>query len=379
MQIAKIINQVKQVISEVALKTDGIQGNSLFSYIINESNIPILSKPKIKQEYEITPYMTSLINEPGTINVNDLISFLNNTPKGEDIQPQFLKTPKNTALFFGDLHIPISTLKNINFYSKYMLGNDNFTKNAQNNTSRTRDMQKIIAKEYGKITVGEFFPSGVDDGKSAWDKISELFAQRCSGEVLVVLGDLPQSEFEFKIWEKYEKSALLNNSNITMIIEIKPEELEKPARIVFPNGIPDEFPFKVEIKPELSGLIESTKMIVLDFGITKYEHSYELEGKTTVVLNNTQFKLLKKDDLEIISPDGFDDQPSPPGEASDHVTHQPPPSDHVAYQPIQKVKQYNFNWTEAQKYRPKVPFKQILQTEQNEKNQKVTNSKKWRG
>lgn len=151
-----------------------------------------------------------------------------------------------------------------------------------------RTLLKMITPQYGKIGIGEFFPDfGFDINKQIWDLPSEIYASRCSGEVLVVGGNVVSSEFDNTIWERREKPALLKNKEVTVIVEVKPECPDIPVRLVLPNGLQKA---RETHKDILSNLVLSTQItqndiLVLDFGMENIQpHNYNIEGQRTVII-----------------------------------------------------------------------------------------------
>lgn len=147
----------------------------------------------------------------------------------------------------------------------------------------------MVVSKYGKIGIGQFFPDkGLDDTAQVWGLPSEIYASRCSGEVLVILGNVPQSAFWGKIWEEREKPALLSNKDVTMIIEVKPEKPNIPVRLVLPNGLEKAKETHGAILSDFTlppNLIKPDDIIVLQCSTDESiaEHDYNI-GRNSVII-----------------------------------------------------------------------------------------------
>jgi hypothetical protein len=117
-----------------------------------------------------------------------------------------LKTEINTAFFWSG--------------NTFGVGGETFAKDfAQKNGGQT--LEAIL--DSGKLELPKL--SRTDPvTKEIWDQVSESYAKQASGTVKAIVGASSTSE---SVWKSIELPALMNNNNVTRIIEIDPFTLKE--------------------------------------------------------------------------------------------------------------------------------------------------------
>lgn len=236
---------------------------------------PLILFPKRQSAYTVTPY--GFASEPKLAE-----KVFQEIQKGNFvIHESFLRTPPNTAAFFAEARVNINELKRNNttgFFTPQDLKelNDNLI---EEGLTQTRFLAPIIIDNYGKISISKIFPSGLDDYKKIWQIPSRIFAQRCSGEVLAVIG-----EKEGKIWRFYEKPALLDNKNVSVIIEVAPQMPQTPKQLIFPNGLQQDILDIYDIKIKSAPNHNAIFVLNFDTDLSKQGHEYTANGRETIIL-----------------------------------------------------------------------------------------------
>lgn len=219
------------------------QPTSLFTHNSTVLNPVLKIKPKLGTDIPaINKYDKDLQGRPiQKFDLQDIIY-----TKLED--PNFMRSDPNTTIFWSKCDFILQNGDTNNIFWQQQDRKAQIIPSTSQRVVKEVSGDKtsdVVAHSLKRCTLKDVWRYNIDSGQiplgqnnqEAFNELSKLFAERASGTVVFVSGNKDTNGKYGDTWENFEKPALKNNPDVTLIVEIDIRDPRKTKTITFPHGI----------------------------------------------------------------------------------------------------------------------------------------------